>query len=177
MAYSFSSKTEEKFQWLLTRYPTRQAVLIPLLHLVQEDVGYLSAEVVDCVAERVGISPAKVKEVASFYTMFRFEKKGTYVLQFCHNLSCYLRGSDELLDRAKAALSIEEGATTPDGKFTIERAECLGSCGTAPVMQVNVWDFMEELDVEKLDKVLELLKNDKAACASYKERIEQGGVA
>ena len=120
---------------------------------------------------------AKVREVASFYTMFKFEKQGKYCVQVCHNLTCYLRGSDELLDRLKTTLSVKEGETSADGKFTVERVECLGSCGTGPVVQVNVWDFMENMDVEKMDKVIELLKQDKAADASYTERVRQGGIA
>jgi NADH-quinone oxidoreductase subunit E len=179
MAYKFSPETEKKFQWLLTRYPKKDAVLLPLLHLVQNETekNYLSPEAIEYVAGRLGLSPARVREVASFYTMFRLNPKGQYVLQVCHNLSCYLRGSDEIIERLKKVLGIKEGETTPDGLFTLERAECLASCGTAPVMQVNTWDFHEELTIEKVEKIVAALKDHKWACPRYDDRVAQGGVA
>lgn len=177
MAYQFSPATEERFQWLLTRYPQKNAALIPLLHLVQAEAGYLAPDVVDYVAERMGLSPARVREVGSFYSLFRFDKQGRYILQVCHTMSCYLRGSDELLARLKTILGIEDGDTSPDGKFTIQSVECLASCGTAPVMQVNDWDFHEELTVEKLDKVIEALKQDRWNDPSWEKRVQQGSPA
>ncbi|MBS1983040.1 MAG: NAD(P)H-dependent oxidoreductase subunit E [Bdellovibrionales bacterium] len=177
MAYSFSKSTEEQFQWLLTRYPKKDAVLLPLLHLVQEEAGYLTPDAIDYVAERMGLSPGRIREVASFYSMFRLNKKGQYVLQICHNLSCYLRGSDELLQKCKNILGIKEGETTPDGKFTLERVECLASCGTAPVMQVNNWDFHENLSLDRIEKIIAALKENKAAKPSYEDRIKEGGIA
>jgi len=177
MAYQFSEETEKAFQWLLTRYPKKDAVLLPLLHRVQREAGYLTPEAIDYVAGRMGLSPGRIREVASFYTMFRLNKKGKYVLQVCHNLSCYLRGSDEILASLKKILGIVEGQTTPDGMFTIERAECLASCSTAPVMQVNEWDYHENLTIEKVEQVIAALKQGKVACESYDERIAQGGVA
>ncbi len=177
MAYQFSAETEKAFQWLLTRYPKKDAVLLPLLHRVQREAGYLSADAIDYVAGRMDLSPGRIREVASFYTMFRLNKKGKYVLQVCHNISCYLRGSDEIIESLKKTLGIVEGETTPDGMFTIERAECLASCSTAPVMQVNEWDYHENLSLEKVEKVIAALKQGKAACATYEERLAQGGVA
>lgn len=177
MAYEFSPETEKKYQWLLTRYPKKDAVLIPLLHLVQSELSYLSPDAIDYVATRMALSPARVREVASFYSLFRFEKKGRYVLQVCHTMSCYLSGSDELISHLKKVLGIEEGDTTPDGKFSIERVECLASCGTAPVMQVNDWDFHEELTIEKLDQVISALKQDRANHPSWEKRVADGSPA
>jgi NADH-quinone oxidoreductase subunit E len=174
VAYQFSPEVEQKFQWLLTRYPKKDAVLIPLLHLVQAEVGFLSPDAIDYVASRMQLSPARVREVASFYSIFRFDKKGRYVLQVCHTMSCHLRGSDDLIARLKTALGISEGETTPDGLFTLERVECLASCGTAPVMQVNDWDFHEELNFDKLDKVIEALKQNRWANASFAQRVAEG---
>jgi NADH-quinone oxidoreductase subunit E len=176
-SYQFSAEVEKQFQWLLTRYPKKDAVLIPLLHLVQAEAGYLSVPVIDYVANRLQLSPARVREVASFYTLFRLKPKGKYVLQVCHTLSCYLRGSDEILAKLKSILGIEEGETTPDGRFTLERVECLASCGTAPMMQVNDWDFHENLTIEKVEKIVEALKADRHCSPSYSQRVSEGGIA
>ena len=173
----FSDATEKKFQWLLTRYPSKDAVMLPLLHLVQDEVGWLTPEAIEYVAERMSLSPARVREVASFYTMFRLNKKGQYVLQVCHNLTCYLRGSDELIDHIKQRLGIGENETTADGLFTFERAECLASCGTAPVLQVNGWEYHEQLTIEKVDRIIDGLKQHQAAYPEYEKRMAEGGVA
>lgn len=175
--YKFSPRLEEKFQWLLSRYPRKEAVLLPLLHEVQDEAGYLTPAAIDYVASRIDVSPARVREVASFYTMFRLNKKGTYVLQVCHNLSCYLAGSDELIKTLEEMLGIKCGQTTPDGKFTLERVECLASCSTAPVMQVNRWDYHECLTPEKIKTVVSNLQQDKHAFPSYEERIAAGAEA
>jgi NADH-quinone oxidoreductase E subunit len=175
VSYAFSPKTEEKFQWLLTRYPRKDAVLLPLLHLVQEEAGWLSPEAIDYVAGRLDLSSARIREVASFYSMFRLNKKGQYVLQVCHNLSCYLAGSDDLIKTLEDKLGIKCGETSPDGKFTLERAECLASCSTAPMLQVNVWDYHECLTPEKVTRLVDDLKADKLAFPSYEERIANGG--
>lgn len=175
--YEFSPEIEKKFQWLLTRYPTKDAVLLPVLHLVQDQIGWLTPKAIDYVASRIGLSPARVREVASFYSLFRLNKKGQYVLQVCHTISCYLRGSDNIVEHIKKRLGIEENQTTPDGKFTLERVECLASCGTAPVLQVNGWDFHEELSIEKIDKIIDSLQKDQAAHASYEKRIQEGSLA
>ena len=177
MGYKFSPQTEEKFQWLLTRYPKKDAVLLPLLHEVQNEVGYLSPESILYVADRMGLSPGRIREVASFYTMFKLSPRGTYLIQVCHNISCYLNGADEVVDKIKSILGIDVGQTTPDGKFTLETAECLASCSTAPVMQVNQWDYHEELDIDKVQKIIDSLKSNKYAHESYDKRIQEGSVA
>lgn len=177
MAYKFSPKVEEKFQWLLTRYPKKDAVLLPILHLAQDEAGYVSPEVMEYVASRLDLSPARVREVASFYTMFKMNPSGKYVLQVCHTLSCYLRGAEEVITKVKDLLGIEEGQTTPDGLFSLERVECLASCGSAPVMQVNTWDYHEELNPEKIEAIIESLRKDQCANASYDKRVASGGVA
>jgi len=177
MSYKFGAAVEKKFNWLVTRYPKKEATLIPLLHLVQKEVGHLSVEAIDYVAQRVGISPARVKEVASFYSLFRFEKKGKFVLNVCRTLSCFLKGSDELLLKLKEDLGVGPGETTADGLFSIETVECLASCGTAPVVQVNDWEYHENLDVEKIQKVVDLLKQNKACHSSFAKRNSEGAIA
>ncbi len=177
MAYQFSPETEKKFQWLLTRYPKKDAILLPLLRKIQIEEGWLRPDIIDYVASRMDLSPARIREVASFYTMFRLNKKGQYVLGVCQTMSCYLRGCDQLISHLQKTLGIQLGETTADGLFTLEAVECLGSCGTAPAMQVNEWDYHEELDIEKLDKIIEALRSHKWASPSYEERVKQGGVA
>jgi NADH-quinone oxidoreductase subunit E len=177
MSYKFNKDLEDYFQWLLTRYPKKDAVLLPLLHRVQGELGFLTSDAIDYVASRLDLSSARVKEVSSFYSMFKFEKHGKFRLQVCHNLSCYLKGSDEVIQKVKDLLKIKEGETTSDGLFSLERVECLAACSTGPAMQVNVWDYFEDLDTTKVEKVIELLRNSKAACPAYSERMAQGGVA
>jgi NADH-quinone oxidoreductase subunit E len=177
MAYKFSSKVEEKFQWLLTRYPKKDAVLLPLLHLVQEEVGYLSPEALAYVGSRLDLSPARVREVASFYSMFKMKPSGKYVLSVCQTLSCYLAGSETVIAKIKELLGIKEGETTPDGLFTLERVECLASCSTGPVMQVNNWEYHENLNPEKVKQIVDQLKGGKCASPYYQERVEAGGIA
>ncbi len=177
MSYQFSEETEKAFQWLLTRYPQKDAVLLPLLHKVQKEAGFLTNDAISYVAERLSLSPARVKEVASFYTLFRLNKKGQYVLQVCHNITCYLRGSDEIIAHIKDKLGIKAGETTPDGMFTLEKVECLASCGTAPVLQVNDWDYHENLDIKKVDQIIDGLKDAKWALESYEARTTEGSIA
>lgn len=177
MAFVFNSDLEQEFQSLVKKYPKKDAVLLPILHKVQDQVGYLSPDAIDYVAGRLDLSPARVKEVASFYTLFRLNPKGKYVLQVCHNLSCYLRGSDEIIEKLKSLLGIDVGETSSDGLFTLETVECLASCSTAPMMQVNNWDYHEELTLEKVEKIVQGLRGHKFACPSFSERMAQGGVA
>ncbi|NCN26311.1 NAD(P)H-dependent oxidoreductase subunit E [bacterium] len=177
MSYKFSPALEKKFEWLKSRYPVQDAVLIPLLHFVQNEVGYLSLDAMEHVAEKMNISPARVKEVASFYSLFRFEAGGKYVLQVCHNLTCYLKGSDQLLEWMEKNMELDDSGNSKDGVFRVERVECLASCGTAPVIQANNWDYFEELNLEKLQKIVEALRAGKWACASYEDRIQEGSVA
>ncbi len=177
MAYAFSEKLEKKFQWLLTRYPQSDAVLLPLLHEVQDEAGYLTPDAFDYVGSRLNLSPARVKEVASFYSMFRLNKKGKFVLQVCHNLSCYLAGADDIVKALEDKLGIKSGETTSDEIFTIERVECLASCSTAPVMQVNVWDYHEALTPEAALKIVDELRSGKLAMPSFDDRVAAGGEA
>jgi NADH-quinone oxidoreductase subunit E len=177
VSYKFSPKVEEKFQWLLTRYPKKDAVLLPLLHLVQEEVGYLSPDAFAYVGSRLELSPARVREVASFYSMFKLSPKGKYVLSVCQTLSCYLAGSESVIAKIKDLLGIKEGETTPDGLFTLERVECLASCSTAPVMQVNNWEYHENLSAEKVSQVIEHLKGGKCNSPYFQERVDAGGIA
>lgn len=148
---------KEKSQAILRRYPDKRSALLPILHLIQEEQGRLSDEAMVAVAELLGLKPVEVREVATFYTMFNFRPVGRYHIQVCHNLSCSLLGAESLIAHLEERLQIRAGETTPDNLFTLIKVECLGSCGTAPVMQIN-GDYYENLSKEKVDVILESLR-------------------
>ena len=136
------------------RYPKKVALLLPALHAAQEETGWLPPEVIDEVGAYIGIHPAQVKEVASFYTMYNLKPVGKYHLKICTNVSCALRGSDELVSHCEKKLQIRLGETTKDSRFTLSEEECIGACGTAPAMMLND-DYKENLTQDSLDQILD----------------------
>lgn len=151
-----SPSAQAEIEKLLARYPTKKSALLPALHIVQRELGYLSPQVKEDVARILEITPAEVEEVATFYTMYEHEPVGKYIVQVCCNLSCCLLGAESLLEHLKKKWNIGVGETTPDKRFTLKTVECLGSCGTAPVVQIND-DYYENLTIEELEKVLNKL--------------------
>ncbi len=133
----FSEARKAEIARLVTRYPGAQSALLPVLHMAQEDFGYLSMETQKLVAETLGVRLMAVREVVTFYTMFREQPTGQYLLEVCTNAGCMLNGADELVAHMCDALGIKVGETTPDGMFTVTEVECAGACGGAPVVQVN----------------------------------------
>lgn len=158
----FSKAVEKEFQDLLQKYPSKRSGLIPALHVVQRELGYLTPEGIEYVAKLVGLSTAQVTEVATFYLMFFMKPVGKNILWVCHNLSCTLRGAEEVIEHCEKKLGIKVGETTPDGKFTLLRQECLASCDTAPVMQLND-DYEENLTLPKVDELIEKLRSQPEA--------------
>lgn len=154
----FSKTVEKEFQDLLQRYPSKRSALIPALYIVQREHGYLTPEGIDYVARLIGLTTAQVTEVATFYLMLFTKPVGKNILWVCHNLSCTLCGAEEIISRLESNLKIKVGETTADGKFTLMRQECLASCDTAPVMQVNE-DYEENLTLSRVDAILEKLRN------------------
>ena len=148
-----SEQAKQRIRDLLDTYETRQSALIPALHIAQGDQGWLSAETQVEVAQVLELTPQMVREVVTFYTMFLQKPAGKYLLQVCRNLSCSLRGGHRLAQQIGDKLKIKEGETTQDGKFTLISVECLGSCGTAPVMMVND-RYVEDLTPQALDRML-----------------------
>jgi len=141
------------------RYPNRRAVLLPALHHVQHAYGHIPAQALEEVAAFLQLSPAEVLDTASFYEEYWLKPKGQYLLQVCRSLSCELCGSRGLVSHLKNKLKIEIGETTPDGGFTLVEYECLGACGTAPVMLIN--DVLHEyLTPQTLDELLAKLPAD-----------------
>ncbi len=156
MALRFSPAAQEKFEQYLTRYPVRRAALLPTLWLAQQEFGYLSLEAMEYVAGLLGLTPAFVASVASFYTMYYKQPMGRHHVQVCTNLSCMLVGSDRILDCLKQRLGIGLGQTTADGMFSLSEVECLASCGTAPMMQIND-DYWENLTPERTLEIIDRL--------------------
>ena len=148
-----SEDAKQKIQGLRKVYETNQSALIPALHVAQGDQGWLSEETQREVAEVLELSAQEVRGVVSFYTMFLQKPAGKYLLQVCRNLSCSLRGGHRLTKQLEDKLQIKQGETTTDGKFTLIEVECLGSCGTAPVMMVND-KYVEDLTPQALDKMI-----------------------
>jgi NADH-quinone oxidoreductase subunit E len=149
-----------KVKALIARYPEgrQQSALLPVLHIAQEELGgHLSVDIMDYVASLLGIQPIEVYEVATFYSMFYLDNVGKYVIEVCRTGPCALSGGEEILNHLKESLQIDTGQTTPDGLFTLKEVECLGSCGTGPVIQVNT-EFHEKLTAAKVDRLLEDLK-------------------
>jgi NADH-quinone oxidoreductase subunit E len=151
-----SPKTIAAIEAYTTRYPTRLAALLPALHLVQSEFGYISGDAELDVAEHLGVPPTRVREVVTFYTMFHDKPPGRHVLKICRNLSCQMRGADQVIERAEHLLGIKVGETTADGRITLEHEECLASCGTAPMAWCD-GTFVENLSEAKLESFLAAL--------------------
>jgi NADH-quinone oxidoreductase E subunit len=153
----FSKPAMQKIEELKNRYPTKDACLLPVLHIAQKEFGYISPEVMEYVAGIVGVPPARVYGVATFYTMYNKKPVGKYHIQVCTNISCHLAGSTRVLETIKTTLGIEEGQTTNDNMFTLSTVECLGACGFGPVVQIND-DYYEQCTEEKIKEIIEDLR-------------------
>jgi NADH-quinone oxidoreductase E subunit len=152
-----SPGTRQSIEALKSQYETHQSALIPALHAAQADQGWLSEETQREVASILGITPQSVRQVVTFYTMFHQKPVGRHLIQVCRNLSCSLLGGHRLQKRIEERLGIQEGETTQDGRFTLVAVECLGSCGTAPVLMVND-RYHENVTPQEVDRLLEVLK-------------------
>jgi NADH-quinone oxidoreductase subunit E len=149
----FSPQFEKRFTEMLTHYPTKRSVLVPTLLYAQDEVGFLSDEVIAELAARLELTELDVRNVISYYSMLTTKPRGKYNVQVCTNIACLLRGGDELLEHCEKKLGIRHKGTTPDGQFSLEEVECIGACSWAPAVQVN-YDFHENLTTEKMDQVL-----------------------
>lgn len=155
---------------ILSRYPRPKSALVPLLHLAQEQDGYVTDEAMAHIAELTGCSSAEVMGTATFYEMFKFEPVGRYMVNVCTNIACQLLGAEELLDHAEKRLGIKAGQTTPDGMFTIEDVECVAACTEAPCVQVN-YRYFNRVTPENLDQLL-----DELAAGSRDDEVPPHGV-
>ena len=142
---------------MIAHYPTKRSVLVPTLLYAQDEVGYLSDEVIVELANRLELTELDVRNVISYYSMLVTKPRGKYNVQVCTNIACMLRGGEEIFDHCKKKLGIGHKATTADGSFSLEEVECIGACSWAPAVQVN-YDFHENLTPEKMDRVLDEYK-------------------
>jgi NADH-quinone oxidoreductase subunit E len=146
----------KKVEEIVARYPDgkQKSALIPVLHLAQEQLGWLSAEVMDHVASLLKVEPIEVYEVATFYSMFHLEKPGKYVFEVCQTGPCMLKGSDQIIEYIGTKLGIKPGETSADGLITLKPVECLGACGYAPMMQLGK-HYREHLTKERIDQIVD----------------------
>jgi len=145
-----------EFERLRARFPAgfESSLVLPCVRRIQEDRGYVADEDIEALATFLGVPKIQIEEVLSFYTMFRRRPIGRWHLQLCHNVSCSMHGAERLVDHVEQRLGIRPGETTPDGRFTLSVVECLGSCGTAPMMMVNE-SYHENLTLDAIDRLLE----------------------
>lgn len=153
-----SETLKQKFDTVIARYPVKRSAIVPLLMFAQDEIGFVSDEAIEEIARRVGVKPIEVVEDIGYYSMLRRRPIGKYNLQVCTNISCMLRGGEQILEHCAKKLGIGHKQTTPDGVFSLEEVECLGACCGAPAMQVN-YDYYEYLTAEKIDTLIERLKN------------------
>jgi len=153
-----SDDLKQKFDAVIARYPVKRSAIVPLLMFAQDDEGYVTEEAIQEIARRVGVRPIEVIEDIGYYSMLRRRPIGRYNLQVCTNISCMLRGGEQILEHCSKKLGIGHKQTTPDGHFSLEGVECLGACCGAPAMQVN-YDYHEDLTPEKIDQLIDELKH------------------
>ena len=157
MTFEFSPEILKQFDEVVSRYPEKKSAILPVLYMAQKEFGHLSQEAIEYVANLMDIPAARLYGIVTFYTMLNMRPVGRHHLQICRTLPCALRGSERITNHIKNKLGINLGETTPDGKFTLSEVECLASCGTAPVMQIND-DYCENLSEETIEKIFENLK-------------------
>jgi NADH-quinone oxidoreductase subunit E len=155
-AFALTPERRKRFDEIVARYPNRQAACIPVLHLCQEQNGWISEEIIGWVARELGLPAAHVQGVVTFYTLFNQHPVGSHQVWVCRTLSCALNGADDVLRHCEKRLGVHAGETTKDGKVTLRTAECLASCGSGPMMQVDR-DYYENLTLAEVDKILDRL--------------------
>jgi len=153
----FSEEFETRFAEMVTHYPTKRSALVPTLLYAQDETGYLSDEVIAEIASRLDLTELDVRNVISYYSMLTTKPRGKFNVQVCTNISCMVRGAEDIFDHCKKKLGIGHKGTTPDELFSLEEVECIGACSWAPAAQVN-FDFHENLTPEKMDQVLDEYK-------------------
>jgi NADH-quinone oxidoreductase subunit E len=170
--FALSEASRQRIAELARRYPTAASALMPALWVIQDEVGYVSQAAVEYLVETLGVPPARVHELLSFYTMYRTEPQAEYVLQICRNISCHILGARPLIAHLEKRLGIRLGERTPDGKFQLEGVECLGACGHGPVLQLGK-HFYEYLTPDKVDALLESLRKGVIPTADTDRSLEE----
>jgi NADH-quinone oxidoreductase subunit E len=169
-----SEKAEAKINEIIARYPVKKSAIMPALYMAQEELGHLTDEAYLWVAEKVGVAPAHVRSVATFYTMYYKQPVGKYHIQICRTLSCMVCGAKKVTSHVKERLGLKAGEISKDGMWSFEEVECLGSCGSAPMVQINDV-FFENLSSEKLDQILDRIEKEQPDLRYSAVREELGG--
>lgn len=154
-----SEALKSQFDKVIARYPLKRSAIVPLLLFGQDEIGYVSDELIEEIARRVEVQPIEVIEDIGYYSMLHRQPIGKYNFQVCTNISCLLRGGEEMLDYCARRLGVGHKGTTPDGVFSLEEVECIGACCGAPAMQVN-YEFYENLTPPKIDALIAKLKTN-----------------
>ncbi|HLG60654.1 MAG TPA: NADH-quinone oxidoreductase subunit NuoE [Ktedonosporobacter sp.] len=154
-----SEQAKQRMRNLAARYPVARSAVMPALYIAQQEEGYITQEGLQAVADAIGMTVDDVESVATFYTMYHQQQPGKKVIKVCTSISCYLRNCDKLVEHLEQRLGIKRGETTPDGNYTLLTTECLASCGTAPVLQVNN-EFVENLTLEATDALVDELDRE-----------------
>jgi len=167
MALEFSEKAKAKYEKLLSRYADKQGVLLPALYIAQDEFGWLSDDALKATAELTGTPESVVRATATFYTMYDKKEVGKHHIQVCTNVSCDIVGSEKILRHIEQKLGLKAGETLPDKKYTLTEVECLGACGSGPMMEITsrgepgeeIKDvYYEDLTIEKVDEILKTLE-------------------
>lgn len=154
-----SEQARQRMRNLAARYPVARSAVMPALYIAQQEEGYITQEGLQAVADAIGMTVDDVESVATFYTMYHQQQPGKKVIKVCTSISCYLRNCDKLVAHLEERLGVKRGETTPDGNYTLLTTECLASCGTAPVLQVNN-EFVENLTLETADALIDELDRE-----------------
>jgi NADH-quinone oxidoreductase subunit E len=155
----FSDQLEQRYATMVTHYPTKRSVLVPMLLYIQDELGAITDDAIQEIAQRVELSDLEVRNVVSYYSMLRTRQIGKYNFQVCTNVSCLLRGGEDILEHCKKKLGVPNKGTTADGLFTVEEVECIGACSWAPAIMLN-YEFHENLTTEKIDDLIDSLKKN-----------------
>ena len=158
MSFKFSEENLKRIEEVLKKYPVKKPAVMPLLWIAQEQNGWISGEVMEEIASLLDMTREDVLGVVSFYTMYHQKQMGKYHIQVCTNVSCMLKGANQIYDHVKEKLGLNNMEVSQDMQFSLEEVECMGSCGTAPMIAVNE-DYYENLDIDQTEKILESLKN------------------
>jgi len=158
MEIKFNSEELQEIETLKSKYPNSKAALMGVLWLAQKKFGWISQDVIEYVAKLLNLPPSHVDGVVSFYTMYFKKPMGKYHIQVCTNVSCLLRGGEEIYRYIIEKLGIENGERTPDGLFSLEEVECMGACGGAPMIAINE-TYYENMDLQKVEELLSKLRN------------------
>jgi len=157
----FTSENEAVAREIISRYPLPKSALIPLMHLAQEQDGWVTDDAMRHISDLTGTTPAEVRGTGSFYEMFKFHPVGKYLINICSNIACQLLGAENLLEHAEKKLGVKVGGTTADGLFTLEDVECIAACTEAPALQVN-YRYRLRVTPEDFDQLIDDIRNGNA---------------